>query len=594
MAFRYQDRTDSVPDKLRLLEASYADAHFDLALSLADSVRQTLLYERTQHDADDKPDVAAGQAISVAELPKPWAAWARGWKLCQPVGLFETVGVARADEPVELTVSFPADQTTDLGREVRVAQVDQQTAQLRQVVCQVDVERLRGGERRCQLVFQADVPAHSSAAYLIFSGNPLAERPDYATDLQVHGEGYGLDVENVHYLARLSRQVGQLERLTYKRQHGLELYAGGKGHGEPPGIDWAHDYVDAGDLQKLRMRNWPECPNFEVTRGPLCVRVRRWGFPYSPVHPLFTPSRVHMDQSYAFHAGLPYFFKEGRIDVVKDVEIAAMRDDEWVFSGYSFTDMVWFDERGKLHEGEVPAESLKKLWGVGFYNRTSRDAFIALWLEHAAENFAGLSHSGPPTLHYDGHGQLWSRYPAEATKLKAGASIRQRNAYLLAPFEGPDAAKQVERLRHQLLNPLEVRAGEMPRMAAASESGTLARFGETSETARLKPAIWKALAEVRDEQLYHVNSNAVDLGYIYDVRERNGVATIVVTMPHRGRPVYEFLVTSGGGRIEPGIRDRLLKLPGIRDVVVDFTWNPPWTADRLTDAGRKVLGLPSE
>jgi metal-sulfur cluster biosynthetic enzyme len=299
-----------------------------------------------------------------------------------------------------------------------------------------------------------------------------------------------------------------------------------------------------------------------------------------------------MDQSYAFYAGLPYFFKEGTIDVVKDVEIAAMRDDEWVFSGYSFTDMVWFDEQGKLHEGSVPAENAEKLWGVGFYHRTSRDAFIALWLKHEAQGF-DLSHGGPPTLHYDGHGQLWSRYPAAEARLKAGTSIRQKNAYLVSPYEGPGAAAQVEQLRHQLLNPLEARAGELPRTSAVGAAAGLARVGETRQTAPLKPAIWKALAEVRDEQLYKIDSSVVDLGYVYDVRQRDGVVTILVTMPHRGRPVFDFLVAAGGGRVEPGIRERVLKIPGVRDVVVDFTWNPPWTAHRLSAAGRRALGLPA-
>src|SRR5258708_18332406 len=137
-------------------------------------------------------------------------------------------------------------------------------------------------------------------------------------------------------------------------------------------IDWAHDYVDPGQFQKLRIRNWPQPPNWEVVRGPLCTRVRRWGFPYSPIHPLFTPSRVHMDETYVFYAGLPYFFKEGQIRVVKDVDIEAMRDDEWVFSGYSFTDTLWIDQQGKLHEGSVPAESAQNLWGAGFYHRQSR------------------------------------------------------------------------------------------------------------------------------------------------------------------------------------------------------------------------------
>ncbi|MEZ6147371.1 MAG: hypothetical protein R3B91_18490 [Planctomycetaceae bacterium] len=48
-------------------------------------------------------------------------------------------------------------------------------------------------------------------------------------------------------------------------------------------------------------------------------------------------------------------------------------------------------------------------------------------------------------------------------------------------------------------------------------------------------------------------------------------------MPHRGRPEYNFLVTQGGGRVENGIRERLLALDGVQDVVIDFTWEPAWT-----------------
>ena len=589
---RYEDRTDTVDEKLRLLQAAYQAGDLDLAMSLSESTKDTLIFEQHSQSKLALPVIAADHFVAVKDLPKPWAAWAGGWQFCKSVSLFETVGIERSGEPIDLTVTFRVDQTTDLGRELRVVRVDPGANTLEEIPCQIDAEARRGSERHCQLMLMADVAAHRQSTYLIFYGNPRAERPAYPTDLRVKGEGHGLDIDNDYFSARLSRQMGQLERLVYKRQHSLELYAGGKGHGEPPGIDWAHDYVDADHFQKLRMRNWPRCPNYDVVQGPLCTRVRRWGFPYSPLHPVYTPSRVHMDQTYRFYTGLPYFFKEGRIDVVKDVAIEAMRDDEWVFSGYSFTDTLWLDHRGKMHEGVVPAESLGNLWGVGFYHRQSHDAFMALWLEHSAVGFDGLAHGGVPTLHYDGHGQLWSRYPASHATLKAGTSIRQKNAYLVLPYEGPAAATKIERLRHQLLNPLEVHAAELPRGTAGASRGTLAKTGETEQTAPLKRAIWDALRGVRDEQLYKIDANVVDMGYVYDVREHNGTVSVLVTMPHRGRPEYNFLVSAGGGRVEPGIRECLLKLKGVKNVLVDFTWNPPWTVSRLTDVGRRALGLP--
>lgn len=587
----YHDRTDSVAEKLRLFQAAYAEGNLDVAMSLADSMKGTLHFER-QSQPSTPVDVPADNAIAVGDLPRPWASWARGWGYCHIVHLNETVGIERRGEPVDLAVAFPADHVTDTGREVRVARLDSSTGTLSEVRSQTYGDRRVGKDHHCQVIWLADVPAHEPATYLIFFNNPLAERPDYPSDLKIEGEGCGLDIENHYYVAQLSQQVGQLDRLIYKREHGLELYAGGKGHGEPPNIDWAHDYVDEGDFQKLRMRNWPRCENFDIVRGPLCTRVRRWGFPHSPVHPLFTPSRIHMDQTYIFYAGAPYFLKQGRIDAVKDVSIAAMRDDEWVFSGYSFTDTLWFDRQGKLHEGEVPAEHAGDLWGVGFYHRDSRDAFVALWLEHTAENFDGLQHGGAPTLNYAGHGQLWSRYPAETTQLKVGASLRQKNAYVLLPFSEESPGAEIERLRHQLQHPLEHRVGQLPPGPKARAAGGLAREGETLAKAPLKPAIWEKLREVRDEQLYHADANIVDMGYVCDVRSRDGVVSVLITMPHRGGPMHNFLVTAGGGRVEQGIYERVRAIPGVRDVVVEVTWNPPWDASRLTDAGRRAMELP--
>ncbi len=591
MPISYDDHSDRVQTKLQLLQSACSRGEHDLAMSLAHSINDTLSFER-QQVAPPKADVASDVMLRMNDLPIAWSTWASGWEWAKPVSLFETIGIARIAEPVELKVAFNLEEIDDPAREIRIAHINPENGQLREVRSQVWDDRRHAGERHCRLMFLADVPMHERADYLIVYGNRFAELPRYKSDLTNTGEGYGLDIENAHYVARLSRQVGQLERLTYKRQHGLELYAGGKGHGEPPGIDWGHDYVDKGHFQKHRMRNWAECPNFEVVKGPLCVRVRRWGFPHSPLHPVFTPARMHMDQTYTFFAGQPYFLKEGRMDNVQEHRIEAMRDDEWVFSGYSFNHQLWIDAQGKLHEGEVPAEQADNLWGVGFYHDVSRDAFIALRLDHSAVGYDEPAHGGVPTLHYDGHGQLWSRYPAETRTMPAGASIRQKNAYTVSPFPTEGAATQVETLRHQLMHPLELRTVDLPTNTQGPPTNDrLARHGETQKTGKLKLDIWKTLNEVKDEQLYNLKSGIVDLGYIYDVSLHAGTATITLTMPHRGRPEYNFLVTQGGGRVSDGIRERLLNLTGIRDVVIDFTWNPAWTTARLSDAARRELGI---
>ncbi len=585
-------RTDSIDEKIRLLQAARKGGRHDVAMSLAESIKDSLAHDHQTRDVERKADLPPGSSRPIGELPGPWRTWARGWAHFKAFSLSEVVGIAREDEPFEFTTACRSDQASDLGREIRVARITSADGVLHEVICQVHDERVRGAERSCRVVIPAEVEAHRSTVYLLFHGNPAAGRPRYVSDLNVEGSGYALDISNAHYHARLSRQMGQLERLTYRREHGLELYAGGKGHGEPPTIDWGHDYVDEEGFQKLRIRNWARCPNHEVVRGPLVTRVRIWGFPHSPVHPVYTPSRLHVDVTYTFLAGEPYFVKESRMEAVRDLRISALRDDEWVFSGYSFTDLLWIDSSGKLHEGPVPQNQAEKLWGVGFRHRQSRDAFVALRLEHRAENYDDLRHGGVPTLNYDGHGQLWSRYPAGNSSLKAGAALLQRNAYLLLEYPEENAAREIEMTRHRLLNTLELMSQDAaPTPGNATASGSLARAGETAESVPLKNAIWDALKQVRDEQLYKIDANIVDLGLVYDVRVRTDVAEITVTMPHRGRPVHDFLVSRGGGRVEDGIRERISKIDGIRDVVVHRTWEPPWTVQRLSPRGREMLGM---
>ena len=89
---------------------------------------------------------------------------------------------------------------------------------------------------------------------------------------------------------------------------------------------------------------------------------------------------------------------------------------------------------------------------------------------------------------------------------------------------------------------------------AAASAGTLARPGEAGDSPIPKKAIWEALAECKDDQLYKVNANVVDMGYIYDVRVRGAAIYLTMTMPHRGRPKYGVLAAP--------IRRRLLQIPG--------------------------------
>lgn len=580
---QYRERTDTLEEKLRLLETAYRNGKFEVAESLADSIKHNVTLAKQEAESPGEPASKAAAHGRVDNLPEPWRRWARGWEFYKVLVLEETAGMPRSGEPADCLLSFPAGQTTALHREVRLAHLDDRAGGLREKSCQVSHELRRGDERLCRLTFLADSPARTRTTYLVFYGNPEAELTQYPTDLKVSGEGYGLDIENTYFKASLSRQMGQLESLEY-RQGELRLAAIGDGHGEPPGIDWAHDYVTSNNFQKMRVTNWSRCANYEVVRGPVCVTVRRWGFPHSTVHPLFTPSRMHMAVEYRFFADTPYFVKQGRTEIVKDLNITYTRDDEWVFSGFAFTDTVWMGSDGKLHAGPVDPGQQDNLWAAGFFHRRNRNAFIGLHLIHEAEGFDGLKHSGAPELNYLDHGQIWSRWAArDNASFTAGAVLRQKNAYLVLPFPKEGGAELVEGYRNRLLNPLTAGAGELPAAQAANSPGRLARPGEAGDNPISKKTIWEALRECKDEQLYTVDANVVDMGYIHDVRVRGDSIYLVMTMPHRGRPKYGFIANP--------IRQRLLKLAGVREVVIENVWEPAWTANRLTDAGRKAMGL---
>jgi metal-sulfur cluster biosynthetic enzyme len=150
----------------------------------------------------------------------------------------------------------------------------------------------------------------------------------------------------------------------------------------------------------------------------------------------------------------------------------------------------------------------------------------------------------------------------------------------------------LEDLRHRLVNPLHVSAGEVPGHAAAKLSpGHLARPGEAGDSSISKEALWTALRDCKDEQLYNADINIVDLGLVDDLRVRGDTVHVLMSMPHRGRPRLGYFAFGSGGNSMP-VQQRLLKVPGVKKVVVEQTWEPGWNSNRLTSEGRRKLGLP--
>ena len=78
--------------------------------------------------------------------------------------------------------------------------------------------------------------------------------------------------------------------------------------------------------------------------------------------------------------------------------------------------------------------------------------------------------------------------------------------------------------------------------------------------------------------------NIWEFGFIYklEVNENNDVY-ILMTLTAPNCPVAESLPME--------VQTRVQMIPGVNKVVVDVTFDPPWTMDRMTDAAKMELGL---
>jgi metal-sulfur cluster biosynthetic enzyme len=93
--------------------------------------------------------------------------------------------------------------------------------------------------------------------------------------------------------------------------------------------------------------------------------------------------------------------------------------------------------------------------------------------------------------------------------------------------------------------------------------------------------VWEALKTVVDPEL---GLNVVDLGLVYGVSVEDGRVYVAMTMTTPGCPLHESLTRMADMAIR-------FRVPGVDQVVVDLVWDPPWSPDRITREGRRLLGL---
>lgn len=90
-------------------------------------------------------------------------------------------------------------------------------------------------------------------------------------------------------------------------------------------------------------------------------------------------------------------------------------------------------------------------------------------------------------------------------------------------------------------------------------------------------AVWEALATVSDPEIPAIS--VVDLGVIGDVSFDGDRLTVELLPTFVGCPAVEVM--------RHDIAERLAAMAN--EVVVDVTFSPPWTSERITAAGREQL-----
>ena len=91
----------------------------------------------------------------------------------------------------------------------------------------------------------------------------------------------------------------------------------------------------------------------------------------------------------------------------------------------------------------------------------------------------------------------------------------------------------------------------------------------------------EALKEVFDPEL---RMSIMELGLVYDVTVEDATVKIVYTLTSPGCPL--------GPVIDGQIQDALMDLPGVKDVVSELTFSPPWDPRTMaSDEVRMQLGI---
>lgn len=95
-----------------------------------------------------------------------------------------------------------------------------------------------------------------------------------------------------------------------------------------------------------------------------------------------------------------------------------------------------------------------------------------------------------------------------------------------------------------------------------------------------KKQVVEVLKNIPDPE---IGVSLYDLGLIYDIKPKGNVVEIIMTLTTIGCPLFSLIS-------EP-IKTEVGKLPGVKEVRVELTFEPPWNMDRMSVSAKQQLGF---
>jgi FeS assembly SUF system protein len=124
---------------------------------------------------------------------------------------------------------------------------------------------------------------------------------------------------------------------------------------------------------------------------------------------------------------------------------------------------------------------------------------------------------------------------------------------------------------------------QAPRAASTADTKAAALFERRDplKTLAMQPQIVDVLSTIFDPE---IPVNIYELGLIYEIAvDSDNVVGVRMTLTSPGCPAAQSLPVE--------VVNKVKRLPGIADALVDIVWDPPWDKDRMSEAAKLQLGL---